>query len=427
MTYQENIEWLYARTTTFQNVGADAYKPGLEGVGLLSEAFGNLHKRLRTLHVGGTNGKGSVSSILASVMQESGLKTGLFTSPHLLDFRERIRINGEMIPEDAVSDFLDRYRSLDLNLEPSFFELTTVMAFDWFARNNVDIAIIEVGLGGRLDSTNIIEPAICVITNISFDHTDLLGDTLEEIAREKAGIIKHGMTAVIGNADEAVAKVFCDRAREIKASIFFSQNAELFSEVIQTDEKNVYTDTPWGDIECTLTGDCQVENATTVMQTLLLMPDIDPKSVARGFKNVCDNTGLTGRWTVLAESPRVICDTGHNPGGWTFLGQRLRKIADESSRLHIVAGFVSDKDVSSIIKNMPENAEFYWTTPGVKRGRDSAEVAAIAETLGRPGRCFHSVEEAFNTALSCASPSDNIFVGGSTYVVADLLDVWKKR
>ena len=411
----------------FQNVGAQAYKPGLERVLTLSSHFGNPHKGIKTIHVAGTNGKGSVSSLLASVLQESGQKTALFTSPHLVDFRERIRIDGRMISKEAVIDFIERFKSLNTSVEPSFFELTTVMAFDWFAKNNVDIAVIEVGLGGRLDSTNIITPLQSIITNISLDHTALLGDTPEHIAREKAGIIKPGVPVVIGNANKDVERVFVSTAKEAGAEIVFAQNQSPFSSVIRQSDKLIFKDTVWGDIESPLTGDCQLENAATVLTALSKGPfKFDEIAVRNGFKNVCLNTGLTGRWTTLRQKPTVVCDTGHNPGGWEWLGPQLKKISQEK-RLHIVAGFVNDKDISSILSMMPTEASFYWATPSVKRGLNAQITRERALSYGLNGKAFQHVSSAYNSAISEASENDFIFVGGSNFVVADLLSAINQR
>lgn len=404
----------------FQNVGADAYKPGLDNVLRLSEAFGNPHLRLRTIHVGGTNGKGSTSSLLASVMTESGLRTGLFTSPHLVDFRERMRIDGKMIPHACVVDFIDRFRNMHLDFEPSFFELTTVMAFEWFARSGVDIAVIEVGLGGRLDSTNIITPEISVITNISLDHTALLGHTPEAIAREKAGIIKAGIPAIIGHAEGGVREVFRRRAAEAGAPIIFAEDNRLYDSMSIDDGLLVYNGTPWGNVASPLTGDCQAENANTVFNALKLLNISDDAAVSRGFVKVIENTGLMGRWTTLSNNPRVICDTGHNVGGWEWLAPRLASFA-ESGRLHMVIGFVNDKDVSTILGMMPKNARYYFCTPSVRRGRNGADLQALAAEYGLISQAYDSVAEGYEAARTSATADGTIFVGGSTFVVADLL------
>lgn len=422
--YDQTVDWLFNQVPMFQNVGANAYKPGLDGVLSLSNAFGNPHKGLKTVHVGGTNGKGSVSSIIASVLQESGLRVGLYTSPHLVDFRERIRIGGEMIPHEAVVDFISRYRSMELPFEPSFFELTTVMAFDWFSRNNVDIAVIEVGLGGRLDSTNIITPIISIITNISYDHTAQLGDTLEAISGEKAGIIKPEVPAVIGRAEGNVRKVFEARANDMVAPVIFASDNNIFSEAKKFPTHYIYSDTPWGDICCPLSGDCQPENAATALTALQIInkyvQNMSFEAVRNGFRNVCRNTGLIGRWTTISKNPLIICDTGHNPGGWQWLGPKLRDMAAQG-QLHMVIGFVNDKDVTAIMAEMPTNATYYFATPSVKRGRNSEELRLLALSAGLDGEAYPTVKDAVMAALAAASPDDTIFVGGSTFIVADLL------
>ncbi|MDE6334410.1 MAG: bifunctional folylpolyglutamate synthase/dihydrofolate synthase, partial [Muribaculaceae bacterium] len=347
--YEEITDWLFNQVPMFQNVGAGAYKPGLDNVLRLSEAFGNPHLSLKTVHIGGTNGKGSTSSMLASVFQLNFMKTGLFTSPHLVDFRERIRVDGEMIPEQEVIDFIERYRAMNLPFEPSFFELTTVMALDWFVRSGVDIAVMEVGLGGRLDSTNIITPLVSVITNISLDHTALLGHTEAAIAGEKAGIIKPGVPVVIGRADGDVRRVFAEKAAQEGAPVIFAQDQILYDSVEYSGYGNcrlVYHGTPFGSFACPLTADCQRENVNTVLHALRQMPfTVYPGAVVRGMEFVLERTGLMGRWTTLGESPRVICDTGHNTGGWQWLGPQLATIADKEP-LAMVIGFVNDKDIS---------------------------------------------------------------------------------
>jgi len=427
--YTEITEWMFGQIPTFQNVGAAGYKPGLDNVLRLSEAFGNPHLKLRTIHVAGTNGKGSTSSLLASVLQTNALKTGLFTSPHLVDFRERIRINGVMIPEQDVVDFIERYRNLNLNFEPSFFELTTVMAFDWFARSDVDIAVIETGLGGRLDSTNIITPLLSVITNISLDHTALLGHTEPEIAREKAGIIKPGVPVVIGRADGDVRRVFEDTAHNCGSQIYFAEDYRLYSTIEHNNytDMDVYTGTPWGytgSFACPLTGDCQHENVNTVMHALQTLEasgmTISPGAVVRGMELVRKNTGLTGRWTTLRHDPHVICDTGHNPGGWQWLAPQLTRIADRET-LNMVIGFVGDKDVSGILKMMPRKANYYFTSPSVKRGLPATDLAAAAAQCGLQGTVYQYVAEAYNAALHDSQCRGTVFIGGSTFVVADLL------
>lgn len=420
--YKQLTEWLFDQIPLFQNEGASAYKPGLERVTKLAEAFRNPHTSIPTIHVAGTNGKGSTSSMLAAVMTSSGRKTGLFTSPHLLDFRERIRIDGQMISEAEVVDFIDRYRALSLEIEPSFFELTTVMAFDHFRRHNVDCAIIEVGLGGRLDSTNIITPVLSVITNISLDHTALLGTTCEAIACEKAGIIKPGIPVVIGSADGAIAKVFSDIAANRRSPVVFADQNKLYQNVVQlSDNTLLYTDTPWGDIVSPLTGDYQPENVNTVLNALKVLPfTVSSAAVCDGMAHVGLLSGLVGRWMKVSDNPVTICDTGHNPGGWQYLGPRLQHIADTGD-LHVVIGFVNDKDISAILGYLPRNARYYFATPSVKRGRPAADVADTAAAHGIAGTPYDTVTDAYKAALNAAGDNDTIFVGGSTFIVADFL------
>ena len=425
MDYKQTIDYLFNQLPVFQNKGAGAYKPGLDTVTALSAMFGEPHKRLKTIHVAGTNGKGSTAHTLAAVLQSAGYKTGLFTSPHLLDFRERIRINGEMIGEDEVTTFVGSYLSRADGLQPSFFELTTVMAFDHFARHGVDIAVIEVGLGGRLDSTNIITPLLSVITNISLDHTALLGNTIELIAGEKAGIIKPGVPVVIGE-DSGVRDVFSAKAGETGSEIIFAEDRAMFDGVVKTPLSITYKSTPWGDIEGELTGDCQTKNTTTILTALKKLSELGVKftagDVMRGFSRVCSLTGLMGRWFKVADEPLTICDTGHNPGGWQYLSQQLR---DVKSRLHMVIGFVNDKDVSSILGMMPGDARYYFVRPSVERGLDANALKDKAMAHGLEGRAFDSVAEGYEKALSEAEEGDMIFVGGSTFVVADLLTLLK--
>lgn len=425
MDYKQTIDYLFNQLPVFQNKGAGAYKPGLDTVTALSAMFGEPHKRLKTIHVAGTNGKGSTAHTLAAVLQSAGYKTGLFTSPHLLDFRERIRIDGKMIGEDEVTAFVESYLSRADGLQPSFFELTTVMAFDHFARHGVDIAVIEVGLGGRLDSTNIITPLLSVITNISLDHTALLGNTLELIAGEKAGIIKPGVPVVIGE-DSGVRDVFSAKAGETGSEIIFAEDRTMFDGIVKTPLSITYKSTPWGDIEGELTGDCQTKNTATILTALKKLSELGVKftagDVRRGFARVCSLTGLMGRWFKVADEPLTICDTGHNPGGWQYLSQQLR---DVKSRLHMVIGFVNDKDISSILGMMPRDARYYFVRPSVERGLDANALKNKALTHGLEGRDFDSVAQGYEKALSEAEEGDMIFVGGSTFVVADLLTLLK--
>lgn len=431
MTYDQTIEFLYSQTPQFQQIGAAAYKPGLGTVIALSEKFGNPHRRLRCIHVGGTNGKGSTAHSLASVLQAAGFKVGLFTSPHLLDFRERIRINGNMIPREEVTGFVERCRECDaLAAKPSFFELTTVMAFDWFAREKVDVAVIEVGLGGRLDSTNIITPELSVITNISLDHVAQLGDTLPQIASEKAGIIKPGVPAVVGEADGNVREVFERKAAEVGAPVRFACDGGIF----EPGGEPRLADTPrgerltadtrtFGPVEFELTGDCQQRNLATIICALEQLTDrftVTPVSVCTGLATVNESTGLAGRWMTLSQTPLTICDTGHNIGGWEWLGPRL---ASHKGKLIMVIGFVSDKDTSHILPLMPRDAEYIFTRASVPRALPAEELARRAQSAGLRGRTAPDVATALIMAREVAGdePDAMIFVGGSTFIVADAL------
>lgn len=420
-TYEDVVEYLYSCTPQFQMIGAAAYKPGLDTARCLDEAFGSPHRFYKTIHIAGTNGKGSTAHTLAAILQSAGYKTGLYTSPHLVDFRERIRVNGEMITRDGVVDFVRRYRSMNPDCAPSFFELTTVMAFDWFALQNVDIAVIETGLGGRLDTTNIITPILSVITNISFDHTAQLGNTLESIAREKAGIIKPGIPVVIGEAEGDVRQVFADRAAELGAPVTYADEKCYGKNVTTGDDCNRYAGTPWGEIEGELTGECQQRNAATIMAALENLAGkltFDDKDVRCGFRNVTSMTHLAGRWMKLADKPMTVCDTGHNTGGWIYTSRRL----DELPRpLAMVIGFVSDKDVDHILEMMPRDAMYYFTQASIPRAMAADVVAEKAARFGLKGVVVPGVQKAVSRASDDVRDTGSVFIGGSTFVVADYL------
>lgn len=422
--YNDAIEFLYTSMPMFQRVGASAYKPGLDTVKLLDEKFGTPHKNYLTIHIAGTNGKGSTAHTLAAILQSAGYRVGLYTSPHLVDFRERIRVNGRMISRDAVVDFVNRYRAMSLECYPSFFELTMTMAFEYFAREKVDIAVIETGLGGRLDSTNIITPILSVITNISFDHTAFLGNTLESIASEKAGIIKPSVPVVIGEAQDSVREVFQQKADEQKAPIYFAEDVAPFDSIEPLQDGLLYKNTPYGDIIGELMGDCQPKNAATILTALPLLAEcgikVSAQSVKDGFAHVGSLTGLMGRWMTLHRNPHVVCDTGHNVGGWQYLSRRLKSI---DGTLHMIIGFVNDKDVSHILEMMPKTARYYLTNAQIERAMPVAQLAEIATECGLVGEQFPSVEDAYNAALANASTEDTIFIGGSTFIVADLLSL----
>lgn len=434
MDYQETIDFLFSQLAMFHKVGAAAYKPGLERVEALSALFGSPHKKLKCVHIAGTNGKGSTAHTLASILQQAGYKTGLFTSPHLIDFRERIRINGQMIDKASVIDFTERYRSLNLDFRPSFFELTTVMAFEYFAKENVDIAIIEAGLGGRLDSTNIINPELSVITNISLDHTSLLGSTAEAIAAEKAGIIKQGKPVVIGESKGEVRNVFADAAAKAEAEIHYADDAgEIKNTTHLPNGKISYDTVSFGCFNGDLCGDYQTANARTILEAVKILSAngwnrLTEQSVAKGFGCVTESTGLLGRWMKISDTPVTVCDTGHNVGGWEHLSAQIDSF---KGLKHIVIGFVNDKDVDSILSMVSHisNALLYFTNPSVDRALPADELAAKAEAVGLKGQVFTSVAEAYKKALADISneSSEMIYVGGSTFVVADLLDFIAKQ
>ncbi|MDE6127326.1 MAG: bifunctional folylpolyglutamate synthase/dihydrofolate synthase [Muribaculaceae bacterium] len=426
MDYQETIDYLYSQTPQFQQIGAAAYKPGLDTVRRLASLFGDPQRRLRCVHVGGTNGKGSTAHSLASCLRTAGLKVGLFTSPHLVDFRERIRVDGEMIPRGEVTSFVERFRKVcPPGCEPSFFELTTVMAFDWFERSGVDVAVIEVGLGGRLDSTNIIDPELCVITNISMDHMAQLGDTPESIAAEKAGIIKPGVPVVVGESEGGVRAVFCAAAAEAGAPLRHADDEfAAVSATLTPDGFLEAVTTPFGPVRFQLTGLCQHRNLRTILCALdelrRLGYPLTDGAVARGLSSVCDATGLMGRWMKVMDNPAVICDTGHNEGGWELLGQQLARYG---TRLTAILGFVNDKDLGHIFPHLPSEADYIFTRASVPRALPPEELAAMAARAGIRGSVTFSVGQALNDALRQArrDPDAVIFVGGSTFVVADLL------
>lgn len=425
MNYNETLDFLYNKTPMFQSIGAGAYKPGLNNVLAIAALYDNPHKKIKTIHVGGTNGKGSVAHTLAAILQAAGYRTGLFTSPHLVDFRERIRIDGEMIPEDEVTGFVERFIALGgESLQPSFFELTTVMALDYFARKDVDIAVMEVGLGGRLDCTNIITPELSIITNISFDHTALLGNTLTQIATEKAGIIKPHVPVVIGESDGAVREVFAAKADATASPIYFADDSKHVDIVRREPDDIIYRIDGQGELSAQLTGDCQPKNTATIICAVERLKGLGYtlpfSAVAEGFGHVCQMTGLMGRWMKLSDKPVIICDTGHNPGGWTYLSQRLDTFGD---KLHIVIGFVSDKDVSAILSMMPRKAHYHFVSPSVKRGMDSFVLAAHATEAGLTGTASPTLGMGIEIALSAMEEGDTLFVGGSTFVVADLMQM----
>ena len=428
MTYQDAIEYLYTQTPLFQNVGQEAYKEGLYNTVTIDRHLGCPHKLYKTIHVAGTNGKGSVSHTLAAILQASGYKTGLYTSPHLTDFRERIRIDGKPISPDFVVKFIENNRDFLEPLHPSFFEVTTAMAFSWFAQQEVDVAVIETGLGGRLDCTNIIKPVLSIITNIGFDHTKFLGDTLPRIAFEKAGIIKKNVPAIIGEHCDQTRPVFERKAEEVGTRIVFAQdNCKIISHKYINPSKVVYETAAQPGLESGLAGMCQEKNANTILTAVDELKRrrfrITEDAVRKGFRDVCRMTGLRGRWQLVRRKPDIICDTGHNSHGLKYIARHLEELSSKpgAGQLRIVMGMVNDKDISDVLAVMPRNAKYYFTQASVQRALDASTLRDLARQAGLTGRVFRTVAQAINTAQREAAPEDLIFVGGSTFVVADLL------
>lgn len=423
MTYKEATEYLFNSTPLFQNVGKEAYKEGLANTRALDRHFGYPHRQYRTIHIGGTNGKGSCSHTIAAILQEAGYKVGLYTSPHLTDFRERIRVNGTMIPEEYVVAFVENERNFFEPLHPSFFELATAMAFRYFADAKVDVAVIEVGLGGRLDCTNIIQPDLAIITNISFDHVQFLGHTLTEIASEKAGIIKEHTPVVIGETTMETKKVFINKSQEMNAPIKFAEDIHHIQSSWIQENARFYRTKEWGEFSGELCGLCQEKNTETILTAIDELRRqgyaIEARHIKNGFAHVCGLTGLRGRWQKLGEHPTVICDTGHNVGGMTYISEQLR--ASQANHIHIVMGMVNDKDISNVLKLLPENAIYYFTKANVKRALEENRLLELATAAGLQGKAYPNVHAAFEAAQSAATENDFIFIGGSTFIVADFL------
>lgn len=444
--YRKALDFMFAQLPMFSRIGAAAYKPGLDTSINLDNYFGNPHRRYKTIHVAGTNGKGSTSHMLAAMLQAAGYKVGLYTSPHLKDFRERMRVNGIMIPKEDVVNFVERWHTCGYEGHPSFFELTMMMAFDWFAREQVDIAVIEVGMGGRLDSTNIITPICCVITNISPDHMQFLGDTLPKIAAEKAGVIKKGIPVVIGEAEGEIREVFSRKAADVGAPITFAEDSPYMTGCVENElggwdfsARNIGTGSEDSlktglsetesvkPLHAELCGDYQKKNINTVLAAVDMLRSLgitlDDVAVRRGFAEVGEMTGLAGRWMVLEHDPEVVCDTGHNIAG---LGQtmpqleRLRRRKGGKARL--VMGFVSDKDVANIVHLLPRDGIYYVTQAAIPRAMEASRLHEILTSEGLNAvLCEGGVKKAFVRAKAEAAPDDVIYIGGSTFVVADML------
>jgi dihydrofolate synthase / folylpolyglutamate synthase len=429
MTYEQTLDYLYSKLPMFHRIGPAAFKKDLSNTIALCEALDHPEKKFKSIHIAGTNGKGSVSHMTASILQEAGYKTGLYTSPHLVDFRERIRINGEMISKERVARFVEKHKSLIEKIQPSFFEVTVAMAFDYFAESKVDIAVIETGLGGRLDSTNIIKPVLSVITNISYDHQNMLGDTLPQIAGEKAGIIKAGVPVVIGKKQSETELIFLQKVRETGSEIYFAEdhfkpgtptlkNGLLLLEYNNIDSnKSISVTSP-------LPGLYQVENIATVLESAALLKKsgltISEPHIIQGITNVKSNTGLRGRWEILNEKPLAICDVAHNEAGLKAVFEQVNSIPHE--KLHIVYGMVKDKDIFKALSRLPKNAVYYFCRPDIPRGLDENELSIQAMQSGLNGTSYPSVIQAYHEALTSAHKNDIVLVVGSIFIVAEVLN-----
>lgn len=404
MDYQQTIDYLFSQLPMFQRVGNTAFKKDLSNTIAIAKVLNHPERKFKSIHVGGTNGKGSVSHSLASVLQEQGYKVGLYTSPHLVDFRERIRINGQMISEQYIIDFVANHQQNFEEIKPSFFEWTVGLAFDYFANSKVDFAIIEVGLGGRLDSTNIILPILSVITNISYDHQNLLGNTLKEIAGEKAGIIKPNIPVVIGEGS-GVEALFKQKATEVGAPIYFAEDTE--HPLLDFDLKGNYQKANLRTIAC----------ACTILKKRIALTD---ESIKNGLQKVTVNTGLRGRWETLSKSPLTICDTGHNEAGIRFITEQLNELS--YSKLHFVITMVNDKDISKIIELLPQDAHYYISEAKIPRALAKEKLAEAMKKNGLDSNLFSSIAEAIKSAQNAANENDVIFIGGSTFTVAEAIE-----
>ena len=429
MNYAQTIDFLFTAMPSFQRVGGDAYKPGLERIAAFCQHIGNPQRNFYTIHVAGTNGKGSVSHMLASILREAGYRTGLFTSPHLVDFRERIRVDGEMIPKQKVVNFVDKHREKMQELDLSFFEMTAAMAFDYFDQSDVEVAVIETGLGGRLDATNIITPLLSVVTNIGMEHTEFLGDTIQKIASEKAGIIKKSIPVVIGQANEEYNAVFEQQAATLNSKVIYAEQEFVLGAVEHFDNHNQHfsiertRDNRNFELDIDLLGDYQRHNIVTACAAADYLAEQTPLTISRrafreGLAKSAENTGLMGRWQVLAEEPYTVCDTGHNADGISFVASQLEAL--ETDRIFAVMGFAKEKDLDKIMPLLPKKIHYIFTKAAIDRARNIEDIAAAAEKLGLDYECQPSVTAAVARARCLAQPTDTIFIGGSNFVVAEV-------
>ena len=432
MNYTQTLEFLYTAMPSFQRVGGDAYKPGLERIAAFCQHIGNPQRNFYTIHVAGTNGKGSVSHMLASILREAGYRTGLFTSPHLVDFRERIRVDGEMMPKQKVVNFVDRYREKMQELDLSFFEMTAAMAFDYFDQSDVEVAVIETGLGGRLDATNLITPILSVVTNIGMEHTEFLGDTIEKIAAEKAGIIKKSVPVVIGQASEAYNAVFEQRAEELHSRVIYAEQEFLLNGVEHFDDMHQHfsvertRDGRAFELDVDLLGDYQRHNIITACAAADYLAESTPLTISRrafreGLFNAAQNTGLMGRWQVIGSEPYTVCDTGHNADGLRFVAAQLEAL--ECDRIFAVMGFAKEKALDKIMPLLPKKVHYIFTKANIDRARKVEDIAPLADEFGLDYECAATVKDAVARARELALPTDVIFIGGSNFVVAEVDEI----
>lgn len=426
MNYTETLEYLYQRLPVFHQIGAAAYKPGLDNSIQMMQRLGNPQNEYKTIHVAGTNGKGSVSHFLSAILQAAGYKVGLYTSPHLVDFGERIRVNGEKIRQQYVIDFVASQSNLFDEIQPSFFEATMAMAFSYFAAEKVDVAVVEVGLGGRLDSTNIIQPELSVITNIGFDHMQFLGDTLEKISTEKAGIIKQNTPVVVGEYLPETRKVFEEKAEKERAPLIFAEDSQSVHFLrFENDSMKVLADGNT-ELEIGLCGEYQLKNVATVLAAVEKLRQIgfqiSKEALNKGLKDVVSLTGLQGRWQTVKTSPRVVMDTGHNKAGFEYVAHQLKQ--QKYRKMHVVIGMVDDKDYSGVLSLLPKEAAYYFTAAQTKRAVSPEQLRREGEKYELKGTTYDTVEEAVRAALADAEKDDFVFIGGSNYVVGEALPLF---
>ena len=429
MNYTETLDFLFTSMPSFQNVGGDAYKPGLERIASFCHYLGNPQRSYYTIHVAGTNGKGSVSHMLASILQQAGYRTGLFTSPHLSDFRERIRVDGEMIPKQKVVNFVDKHQAKMKEYDLSFFEMTASLAFDYFDQSDVEVAVIETGLGGRLDATNIITPILSVVTNIGLEHTEFLGDTIAKIASEKAGIIKKSVPVVLGQRNDEYYAVFEKRAEELRSPLIYAEQEWILNCVEHFDNENQHfslvraRDERSYELDIDLLGDYQAHNIVTVCAAADYLAEHTPLTISRrafrqGLATAAASTGLEGRWQILSREPLMVCDTGHNVDGMRYVVKQLEAL--ECDKLYCVIGFAREKALEKIMELLPKKAHYIFTRASIDRARPVEDIAAVADTLGLDYECQPSVGMAVERARILAAENDAIFIGGSNFIVAEV-------